>query len=127
MKLLIADDKKAIREGIKNLLRTVRGPIEIEEAHNGLSAVNMAIVEDYDIILMDINMPIMNGIIATEQIIKIKPDSIIIGLSLNFENHQSIKMKKKGAITCLHKGNLDISLMDTLKKILSEKRVAITS
>ncbi len=127
MKLLIVDDKKVIREGIKGLLLKFKKTLEIQETSNGLLAVNMVLAEDFDIILMDIDMPVMNGITATEHIIKIKPNSIIVGMSLNFENEQSIQIKKNGAIKCLHKESLDISLMDTLKELLPKEEKVITS
>lgn len=111
MKLLIVDDNKNIRDGIKNILRT-KYRIEITEADNGMAALNMAIEENYDILLIDITMPIMDGIEATKYIIKMKPATIIVGLYLDFDRDKIVIMEKNGAKKCLYKGDLDLLVLE---------------
>ena len=111
MQLLIVDDNKNIRDGIKNLLRN-KLQIQITEADNGMAALNMAIEENYDILLIDITMPIMDGIEATKYIIKMKPTTIIVGLYLDFDRDKIVIMEKNGAKKCVHKGDLDLLVLE---------------
>lgn len=116
MRLLIVDDNKNIRDGIKNILRT-KYRIEITEANNGIAALNMAVEENYDIILMDIDMPLVDGIEATKYIIKIKPTVIIVGIYLDFNRDKIVIMERNGAKKCIHKVDIDLI---TLEKVFHE-------
>lgn len=82
IKVLIADDEKIIREGLKHQLQEAE--IEIEAvllASNGLEALELIEKEHPEIILLDINMPIKNGLQIIEDAMKINPLSKIIIIS----------------------------------------------
>ena len=68
MKILIADDQTLVREGFKAMLRTQDNLEIVGEAADGQEAVEKALALCPDIVLMDIDMPGMDGIIATRQI-----------------------------------------------------------
>lgn len=70
MKSLIVDDKLMIREGIKNLLHHFKVIHELHEVSDGLQAIKISSNIDFDIILMDISMPNLDGISTTEKIMK---------------------------------------------------------
>ena len=72
IKVILVDDHQIIRDGIRSLLSYTEGIEVIDECNTGLEAVEAAKREDSDVILMDINMPKLNGIDATKQIIKDK-------------------------------------------------------
>lgn len=100
IKVLIVDDHKLVRNGIKYTLLDSAEPgfIErIEEAVNGKEAYELSLVFDYDVILMDINMPEMDGISATEMILANKPDQKIIAISMYNEDFEIRSMIKAGA------------------------------
>ena len=85
LKVLIADDHKLVRNGIRFTLMTCEHSDEfdrIDDAVNGVEAVNRALVFDYDIIFMDVNMPEMDGIKATTEIVRQRKDSRIIAISM---------------------------------------------
>ncbi len=69
IKLMIADDHKLFREGIKALLAVTDDIEIIGEAEDGEAALKKSRELEPDVILMDINMPGLNGIRATEQIL----------------------------------------------------------
>ena len=68
-KLLIADDESIIRKGIKNLIDFESLEIDqVFEAENGKEAVDLALKNKIDIVIMDINMPIIDGLSASKKI-----------------------------------------------------------
>jgi len=78
MKVLIVDDSILIRGMIKSLIESLEGFSVAGEAANGKKAIEMIKICTPDIVLMDINMPEMDGIMATEIIMKTTPLPIII-------------------------------------------------
>ena len=109
VKVLIVDDRDVIRDILKlNFLRSTKIKV-IGEASDGLEAINLIKKNDYDVVLMDINMPIMNGIDSTKKMIEIKPDIKVLVNSL-FVNAESItEMLKAGACGFITKGETSSS------------------
>jgi len=79
LRIIVCDDSDAIREVIKLSLRK-RG-FEVVEARNGAEAVELCRKNTFACVIMDIDMPVMNGIDATIQILKEKPGKVIIGVT----------------------------------------------
>jgi DNA-binding NarL/FixJ family response regulator len=95
--VLLADDHVIVREGIRSLLQS-REEIEIiGEASNGLEAVKKAAELKPDIVIMDISMPILNGLEATRQIRELHLGSKVIILSMH-ENPESVKQSLKAGV-----------------------------
>ena len=81
-KLLIADDESIIRKGIKNLIDFESLEIDqVFEAENGKEAVDLALKNKIDIVIMDINMPIVDGLSASKKIKEKNPDSYLLILT----------------------------------------------
>ena len=87
MRVLVVDDEKLIRDVIKEYLLLEN--IEVEEASNGEEALNEVKREDFDIIIMDIMMPKMDGYTACREIKKIK-DIPFIMLSARGEEYDKL-------------------------------------
>ena len=87
MKVLIVDDEEMIRNVLKEYLE-VEGP-EAYEAENGIQAVKMCKENDYDIILMDVMMPALDGFSAVKEIRKFK-DIPVIMLSARGEEYDKL-------------------------------------
>ena len=68
--ILLAEDHRIIREGLRELLLTEPGLLVIAEAENGRQAVSLAGQLCPDVIVMDISMPLINGMEATRQIMQ---------------------------------------------------------
>jgi two-component system response regulator NreC len=96
IKILLADDHKITRDGLKALLESQKNMIVIGEAENGRQAVRLASELAPDVIVMDINMPELNGIEATRQIIAELPDTKIIALSMYSDKRYVVGMLKAG-------------------------------
>lgn len=104
IKLMIADDHKLFREGIKALL-AVTDDIEIVgEAEDGESALQKSRELQPDVILMDINMPGLNGIRATEQILEKQPQARIVMLTMLEDDASVFHAMRAGARGYLLKG-----------------------
>jgi two-component system, NarL family, response regulator NreC len=83
IKILLADDHKIIRDGLRALLEKQDQLEVIGEAPNGQVAVELTNLLMPDVVVMDIGMPVMNGIEATVRILKDNPITKVIGLSMH--------------------------------------------
>ena len=83
-KILIVDDSALVRKQLSEIISTLG--FEIEFAKNGKEAVEKAVDTQYDVITMDINMPVMDGIEAVKQIMQKQPSAILMVSSLTTED-----------------------------------------
>jgi DNA-binding NarL/FixJ family response regulator len=81
IKVLIADDHKLMREGLKALLMTSKDIQVIGEARDGLEAGEGALRLHPDVVLMDVSMPDVNGVKATQQIHELDDDIKVLVVS----------------------------------------------
>lgn len=103
IKVVIADDSSETRNNLKMLLSFEKRIEIIGEAENGEEAVFIAKEAMPDIILMDINMPVMDGIKATEEISLLVPGSTVIIMSVQGEQEYMKKAMSAGARDFLNK------------------------
>jgi len=97
IRVLIADDHKVILEGLRGLLE-LEGDIKvIGEASNGREAVELARQLGPDIVVMDVTMPDLNGIVATEEILREVDEIKVIGLSVHNSGQIVLDMIRAGA------------------------------
>lgn len=94
--LLLVDDHFIVRNGIKMLMEHIPEVGKIYEAGSAAEAIKMCHEQDFDIIFMDINMPDMNGMEATEVLLKMKPHLKIVCLSMHGEYAYVSKMLSLG-------------------------------
>lgn len=83
IRLALIDDHKIVRDGLKALLVDINGMQVVAEGSNGNDAIAMAEDPGIDVFLMDIAMPVVDGLDATRRIVEIKPDARIIVLSMH--------------------------------------------
>ena len=93
LRIYLVDDHKLFREGLKLLLSTQDFVRHIYEASNGREFVENLSFVDCDVVLMDIEMPEMNGIDATIEAMKMKPNLKIIVLSMYGDEQYYYKMR----------------------------------
>jgi NarL family two-component system response regulator LiaR len=106
--IFLVDDHKLFREGLKLLLKNLEEVSEVWEAENGEDFLNRLTEKQPDLVLMDIEMPVMNGIDATLQAIVLYPELKIIALSMFGDEEYFQKMIDAGACGFLMK-NSDFS------------------
>jgi len=127
-KVLIVDDSALVRKQLTEMIKTL--DFDIDTARNGQEAVDKATLTQYDVITMDINMPVMDGIEAVKQIMKARPSAILMISSLTTED-ASITMDALdlGAIDYIAKpGTMNVgkneNREDILEKVKSLSRIS---
>jgi len=103
IRVLLVDDHAMVRQGLRSVLDGYTDIEVVGEAANGEEAIEQAIKHEPDVVLMDINMPRMNGVEATAQIRSLYPDIIVIGLSVQTGGHAQQAILKAGATMLLTK------------------------
>lgn len=95
--IALVDDHKLFREGLKLLVSNLDYVENVYEASNGKEFLQLMEKTPCDIVLMDIEMPIMNGVEATEKSLEIYPNLKVIALSMYGEEVYYYKMVEAGA------------------------------
>lgn len=117
IRVILVDDHLLVREGLKALL-AMRGGVEvIGEAPSG--ALGVALVEDLhpDVVLMDVTMPGMSGIEATEAISRISPDVRVLGLTMHESPEYFSRMLAAGAAGYVLKGASSEELVTAIRSV----------
>ncbi len=114
IRLLLADDHAMVRQGLRGALNEYANIHVVGEAANGIEAMRLTGQTKPDIILMDVNMPKMDGIEATRRIKSTFPSVRVIGLSVQKEEHVRTAMQQAGAIDFLQK---DAAIEDLYRAI----------
>lgn len=119
IKVLLADDQKMIRQGFGYVIGLQPDMMLIGEASGGKEAIDMAIERHPDVILMDIQMPGMSGIEATQEIMKRLPETKIVILTTFDDQEYIYQGIRSGAIGYLLK---DAEVEDMLEAVRSAFR-----
>jgi DNA-binding NarL/FixJ family response regulator len=97
IKVMLVDDHKILREGLKALLKGVSDIEVVAEASDGRDAVDKAQQSSPDVVVMDLVMPVMNGIEATQRIISRSPSTAVLILSSSQDRANVTAALKVGA------------------------------
>jgi two-component system response regulator NreC len=95
--VVLADDHVIMRQGLRVLLDKQPGMSVVGEAKDGAVAIQLAKELSPDVVVMDVNMPDVDGITATERIGKVAPDSKVVALSMSPSKKFVTEMLKAGA------------------------------
>jgi len=96
IKIIIVEDHVIFREGIKKVLAEISGVEVMAEAENGEQFLKLLEKHKPDIVLMDLKMPVMDGMVATEKALKLYPDLKIIVLTMFGDEEFLYSMVLKG-------------------------------
>ena len=117
MKLLLVDDHKLIRDAIRSYLEGDDEFEIVEEAGNGQEALVLLKSIKVDVVLMDIQMPVMNGIDCTKKIKELYPDTHVLSLSMLKDNQFIKQMLAAGAIGYILKNSGEEEVKKALRTV----------
>ncbi len=119
IRVLVVDDQNLIREGIASVLNIQVGITVVGTATNGEEAVAQAVALSPDLILMDVRMPVMDGIVATERVRHHLPDCQVVMLTTFDDDDFVVRSLLAGACGYLLK---DIPADDLAQAVRSAHR-----
>lgn len=122
IKVVIADDHVLIREGIKQILELEKDIMVIGQAGNGQEAINIALDLEPDIILLDINMPKINGIETLRRFKDLGIKTKVIILTIHEEKEYILETMKLGASGYMLKDSDADSLIRGIKDVSIGKK-----
>jgi CheY-like chemotaxis protein len=121
IRVLVADDHKMVREGLVSLLEEQPDIRVVGEAEDGEEALALAHELQPDIVVMDVEMPELNGIEATRRILRRHPGLKVIGLSMHSDKGYAEKMIAAGAAAHEEKTKASVQLINTLRLVFEQE------
>lgn len=123
IKVLLADDHAIIRQGLRLLFKSANDMLVVGEAENGQQACDLARQLCPDAIVMDIGMPVMDGLTATRKISGQQPEIAIVALSMHNDPAFRVGMMEAGARGYILKEEAFEHLLNTVRDLCNGSRV----
>jgi DNA-binding NarL/FixJ family response regulator len=123
VEILLADDHPLLCQALRYALEKQQDFKVIAEASNGEEAVKLATELLPNIVIMDIGMPVLNGIDATKQIKKAVPSIAILALTIHDDNEHIISILEAGASGYLTKSAKDSEVINAIRSIMEGETV----
>lgn len=117
LRILLADDHVILREGLKALIEQDPKLTVAGEAGNGAEAVRLAAELEPDLVIMDLNMPVMSGVEATREIVRNHPHIKVLALSMENDRTFVVEVLKAGASGYLLKETAFAELLDAVQTV----------
>jgi PAS domain S-box-containing protein len=114
IRVLLVDDHALVRSGLSSVLRYRTDLQVVGEAADGQEAVDLAAALKPDVVVMDVNMPRMDGVEASKRIKRDLPSTVVIGLSMHEGGHHENAMRESGAAAYLTKDSAAERLIETI-------------
>ena len=117
LRILLADDHTVVRQGLRKVLEERPDWQVVAEAGDGREAVRLAEQHRPDVAVVDVAMPLLNGIEATRQITKRAPQTKVLVLSMYSDEAYVTQMLKAGATGYLLKDSADVDLVQAVQAV----------
>jgi DNA-binding NarL/FixJ family response regulator len=122
IKVLVADDHVLVRRGIVQVLAEAPDICVAAEAGNGTEALQAVRKGDYDVVVLDISMPDMNGLEVLKQVRTLRPDVPVLILSMYSEEQYALRALRAGAVGYLTKDSLPGELIAAIREAVQGGR-----
>jgi DNA-binding NarL/FixJ family response regulator len=117
LSILLADDHTMVRQGLRKVLEECPDWEVVAEAGNGRDAVREAEVHRPDVAILDIAMPLLNGIETTRQIAKRSPNTRVLMLSMHSDDAYVTQIVQAGASGYVLKESADVDLLHAVREV----------
>jgi two-component system response regulator NreC len=117
VRILLADDHTVVRQGLRKVLEERPEWQVVAEAGDGREAVRLAEQEKPDVAILDVAMPLLNGIEATRQIVKKSPSTRVLILSMHADEAYVTQILQAGATGYLLKDSADVDLLKAVTEV----------
>ena len=121
VRIVLADDHTIMRHGLRLVLERQPDFAVIGEASNGREAIDLVIRETPDVVIMDIAMPLLNGIEATRRITEERLKTAVVILSMHADEGYILKALRAGARGYLLKDSADADLIQAVRAVNAGK------
>ena len=121
VRILVADDHHVVRTGLRSLLESKSEWEVCGEAANGREAVEKAAKLKPDVVVLDIAMPLLNGVEATRQILKVSPKTAILILTMHDSDSLIQEVLGAGALGYVLKDDADRNLIAAVDSLSRHK------
>jgi DNA-binding NarL/FixJ family response regulator len=121
MRVLLADDHAIVRRGLKSLLESEPGVTVVAEAGDGLEAVRLAAEHQPDLVVLDIAMPLLNGIDVAARLQSMERPPSVVVLSMHNDESYILRALASGARAYLLKDATDEDLLPAIRTVASGK------
>ncbi len=121
-RIIIADDHPVVLKGLKEIIQEGFDMVKVDEAGKGYELINKVQAGDYDLVLLDISLPDINGLEILKELKKKKPKLPVLVVSMYPEEQYALRALKAGAQGYLTKQSAADELVLAVRKILSGKR-----
>ena len=123
IRVLVADDHALVRMGLVALLETEDDIQVVGEADDGAVAVQKALKLKPDVVIMDLMMPVLDGIAATAELQRCSPKTKVLILTTTTVTEDIVRAIKAGASGAVAKSSDNAWLIDAIRKVADGKRV----
>lgn len=117
-KVLIADDHPLFRRGLRQLLQSTSADWQVDEAGGGQEILDRVAQKNYDLVFLDISLPGRNGLEVLEEILRRKPDTPVLMLSMYSDDQFATQALSAGASGYLSKDCEPDQLMEAIRTVL---------
>lgn len=118
IRVLVVDNHPIVRQGLSSLLEQEPGFRVVAQAADGQDAVDYARSLPVDVVVMDFSMPRMNGAEATRRILEVKPQVVVVGMSVYEDQSIADSMRKAGAAAFFRKDDPSEELIGSLRSLV---------
>jgi DNA-binding NarL/FixJ family response regulator len=121
-RILVADDHAIVRKGLKETLEEELGDLQFGEAGNGQQALELVWKENWDLVMLDINMEQRSGLDVLEEIRKARPKLPVLILSMYPVEEFGVRALKLGAAGYINKQSAPEELVAAVRSVLAGRR-----